>query len=69
MIVAIRRFGRLSFRIGAWFTDYKNKLTFLMQVETVKNHEKMITAAKNLRIEREQEADLRQQMVDQKNQV
>jgi hypothetical protein len=38
-------------------------------VETVKNHERMITAARNLRIAREQEMDLRQQMIDQKNQV
>jgi hypothetical protein len=38
-------------------------------VETVKNHERMITAARNLRIAREQETDLRQQMIDQKNQV
>jgi hypothetical protein len=38
-------------------------------VESVKNHEKMITAARNLRIAREQETDLRQQMIDQKNQV
>ena len=29
----------------------------------------MITAARNLRIAREQEMDLRQQMIDQKNQV
>ena len=38
-------------------------------MESVKNHEKMITAARNLRIAREQETDLRQQMMDQKNQV
>ena len=40
-----------------------------VKVESVKNHEKMVTAARNLRIERELEVDLRQQMVDQKNQV
>ncbi|XP_028405978.1 intraflagellar transport protein 81 homolog isoform X1 [Dendronephthya gigantea] len=39
------------------------------KIESVKNHEKMITAARNLRIAREQETDLRQQMIDQKNQL
>lgn len=38
-------------------------------MESVKNHEKMISAARNLRITREQETDLKQQMIDQKNQV
>lgn len=39
------------------------------KVESVKNHEKMVTAARNLRIERELEVDLRQQMIDQKNEL
>ncbi|XP_046854329.1 intraflagellar transport protein 81 homolog [Xenia sp. Carnegie-2017] len=39
------------------------------KVESVKNHEKLISSARNLRIVREQETDLKQQMMDQKNQL
>lgn len=39
------------------------------QVENVRNYEKMLQAARNLRVEREKEHTLAQQKLEQKNQV
>ena len=44
-------------------------IVFSMQVETVRNYDRMLLAARNLRVEREKEQTVVQQKLDQKNQV